>query len=62
MIDLKGALINEILRCKNNPYTESELKSSKLFYVQQILNDLILSRGLPISKLDLQLIREIDFD
>lgn len=62
MIDLKGALIDEILRFKNNPYRKDELLSIRLFYIQQIHDDLVLSRGLPIPKLDLQLIREIDFD
>lgn len=59
MIDLKGALIDEILKFKNNPYRKDELLGIKLFYIQQIHDDLVLSRGLPIPKLNLELIKEI---
>jgi len=61
-VGLKSVLIESIMYCKNNPYTKEELDTIRLFYIQDIHDTLILSGGRPIPKLNLELIREIDFD
>lgn len=61
-MDLKSALIESVMYCKNNPYTKEELDSIRLFYIQDIHDSLMLSKGKPIPRLNLELIREIDFD
>jgi hypothetical protein len=61
-MDLKQALIKEILRSKNNVYSEIELQNIRISYIQQIHDELILSGGKPIKKMDLKKISEIDFD
>lgn len=61
-MNLKQALIDEILRCKNNPYTKDELNSIRFFYIQDIHDTLMLSYGQPIEKYNLDLIKEIEFD
>lgn len=64
-MDLKQALIEQILKSRNNPYPEKTLQKLKLLYIQQIHDDLLLSRGKPIDKMtDTQLedAEEIDFD
>lgn len=50
----KQALIDVILSCKNNPYTIVELESLRVYIVQQIHDNLMLSRGEPIQKLNTQ--------
>lgn len=50
----KQALIVEILNFKNNAYTEQELTSLRLTMCEQLLAELVLSRGEPIQKMSSQ--------
>ncbi len=50
----KQALIVEILSFKNNVYTEQELTSLRLTMCEQLLSELVLSRGEPIQKMSSQ--------
>ena len=44
MIPLKQALINEIMRCNNNPHTEEILLKVNVSELQSVLEDVVLLR------------------
>ena len=41
-LPLKQALINEILRCNNNPHTEKTLLTMNVNKLQSVLEDVVL--------------------
>ena len=60
----KQALIEVILNCPNNPYDEKTLATLRLIAIQMIHDELILSRGKPITRMsehDLQYYNEMQW-